>query len=310
MSAHAEPVGLPRSPAILLTLGHCRTHLGAARALYANLGAVPGVVNPASEDRPIQRVSNAPSKAHLTAGVDGGAVSVSSIRTKAWRQPRSQAAGFTLAAISDDETLARRAATVLEREGMIVTVDGAGADVAALEDLAGWPDLVLVRRGKNRPGIEHALQWAQHRLPAAARIVVLPAPETVDVAGLLAAGAQGIVHERSFERTLGPVVRAVTADCICVPAEMRHAIEAPTLSHRERQILALAVAGLTNAQIAERSCLAESTVKTHLSSAFRQLGVHSRREAASLVLSSDGPLRRTVLATLSLVETDVPSEES
>lgn len=234
---------------------------------------------------------------------------VNSLRTKAWRQPRSQTAGFTLAAISDDETLARRAATVLEHEGMIVTVDAAGPDVAALEDLDSWPDLVLVRRGENRPGIEHALQWAQHRLPAAARIVVLPAPEAVDLAGMLTAGAQGIVQERGFERTLGPVVRAVTAGCICVPAEMRHAIEAPSLSHRERQILALAVAGLTNAQIADRSCLSESTVKTHLTSAFRQLGVHSRREAASFVLSSDGPLRRTVLATLGLAETAVPTEE-
>src|SRR3954447_3975852 len=238
-----------------------------------------------------------------------GLVLADAYRTRPWRQPRSQAAGFTLAAISDDETLARRAATLLEQEGMIVTVDATGADVSALEDLVGWPDLVLMRRGENRPGLEHALQWAQHRLPAAARIVVLPAPKSVDLAAVLAAGAQGILHERSFEQTFGPVVRAVAAGCICVPADMRHAIEVPALSHRERQILALAVTGLTNAQIADRTCLAESTVKTHLTSAFRQLGVHSRREAASLVLSSDGPLRRTVLGTLGLAETVVPAEE-
>src|SRR3954469_3913052 len=137
-----------------------------------------------------------------------GLVLADAHRTRPWRQPRSQPAGFTLAAISDDETLARRAATVLEDEGLIVTIAGAAADVCDLEDLESWPDLVLVRRAANCPGIEHALQWAQQRLVAATRVVVLPAPEAVDVNGLLAAGAHGIVRERGFERTLAPLVRA------------------------------------------------------------------------------------------------------
>jgi DNA-binding NarL/FixJ family response regulator len=235
-------------------------------------------------------------------------VNVQTLRTKAWRQPTSQPAGFTLAAISDDETLARRAATALEGEGMIVMVEAAGPDVSALEDLDSWPDLVLVRRAPNRGGLERALLWTQRRLAGTMRIVVLPAPEAVDLGGLLAAGAQGIVQEQDLERTLGPVVRAVATGHICVPAEMRHAIEPPALSHRERQVLALAVAGLTNAQIAERVYLSESTVKTHLTSAFRQLGVHSRREAASLVRASDGALRRTVLVTLGSAETAASQE--
>jgi DNA-binding NarL/FixJ family response regulator len=58
--------------------------------------------------------------------------------------------------------------------------------------------------------------------------------------------------------------------------------------------------GLTNAQIADRLGLSESTVKSHLSSAFTKLGVASRAEAAALIrdrgdvpdpdaLQSDGP---------------------
>jgi DNA-binding NarL/FixJ family response regulator len=41
--------------------------------------------------------------------------------------------------------------------------------------------------------------------------------------------------------------------------------------------------GLTNAQIADQLGLSESTVKSHLSSAFTKLGVASRAEAAALI---------------------------
>ncbi len=42
--------------------------------------------------------------------------------------------------------------------------------------------------------------------------------------------------------------------------------------------------GMTNAAIAGQLYLAESTVKSHLSSAFAKLGVASRSEAATVIL--------------------------
>jgi DNA-binding CsgD family transcriptional regulator len=85
-------------------------------------------------------------------------------------------------------------------------------------------------------------------------------------------------------------------------------LESPSLSHREREILALAVGGLANREIAARLYLTESTVKTHLSWAFRRLGVHSRREAA-LVLAWDEVLRRDVLAALERSDAPIGPEE-
>jgi DNA-binding NarL/FixJ family response regulator len=199
-----------------------------------------------------------------------------------------------LAVLSDDETLAARAAATLERDGLVVRVEAAGSDLADVERFGRRPNLMLVRSG-DRPTVEAALRWARRRLPAAVVVVVLPAGEDPDAAGLLALGADGLLDEQHLDAGLGAVVRAAASGQVSVPARLRAALQPPELSRREREVLALAVAGLTNAQIAERLVIAESTVKTHLTSAFRRIGVRSRREAATLVLASDELLRRSVL---------------
>ncbi len=54
------------------------------------------------------------------------------------------------------------------------------------------------------------------------------------------------------------------------------------LSEREREVLERVAEGLTNAQIAERLNLSESTVKFHLQHIFDKLGVSNRTEAAAV----------------------------
>lgn len=52
------------------------------------------------------------------------------------------------------------------------------------------------------------------------------------------------------------------------------------LSKRERQILALVAAGMKNRRVAEKLNISELTVKVHLSSVFRKIGVRDRLQAA------------------------------
>lgn len=50
------------------------------------------------------------------------------------------------------------------------------------------------------------------------------------------------------------------------------------LTPRQREVVLAALEGLSNAEIAERLCIAEVTVKKHLSAAFQKLGVSSRAQ--------------------------------
>jgi DNA-binding NarL/FixJ family response regulator len=126
-------------------------------------------------------------------------------------------------------------------------------------------------------------------------IVIVERASTAVARRLLEAGAHGVVATDELGRTLAAAVRAVAAGLVCVPQSASDVAVPPALSIRERQVLALMVGGLSNAEIGERLYLTESTIKSHAASAFRRLGVRSRREAVALVLGSDESLRRSVL---------------
>lgn len=112
----------------------------------------------------------------------------------------------------------------------------------------------------------------------------------------LAAGIAGVVLEGQLASTLGVCLEAARAGQVCVPKQHARQVEPAALSAREKQILGLVVMGYMNGQIAEQLFLAESTVKSHLSSAFGKLGVRSRNEAVDLILDPDRGLGVGILA--------------
>jgi DNA-binding NarL/FixJ family response regulator len=115
-------------------------------------------------------------------------------------------------------------------------------------------------------------------------VVVISSPATgTGVRRALDAGADAVVFEPEIESTLAVTVLAVASGQSVVPRKLRASVERPAFSHRERQVLALVSEGLTNGEIAERLLLAQSTVKSHLSSAFAKLGIRSRKEVTALL---------------------------
>ena len=114
---------------------------------------------------------------------------------------------------------------------------------------------------------------------------------------------EGLVQDGQIEDALVPTIDAVLGEQLCVPAALRGTLAHPVFSHREKQVLELLLAGLTNGEIAAQLFLSESTVKSHLASSFRKLGVSSRAEAARCVLASESGLE---LRALSLADHTPP----
>jgi DNA-binding NarL/FixJ family response regulator len=133
------------------------------------------------------------------------------------------------------------------------------------------------------------------RLVPSPIVVVCVSIQRRELRGTLAAGAAGVALYDGLDRTLGPCLHAARTGQVCVPRGHWAQISPPVLSTREKQILGLVVMGYMNSQIAEQLFLAESTVKSHLSSAYGKLGVRSRNEAVELILNPERGLGMGIL---------------
>ena len=169
------------------------------------------------------------------------------------------------------------------------TVSGRGASVQELlaASNASPPACVVVAARRADDATVRSLRLIRSELGAAAGVITCERASGTEVRRALQLGIDGVVLNDQVEDALGLVVAAVCAGQVSVPRDRRADVGSPVLTHREKQILRLVIGGLTNGQIAARLFLAESTVKSHLSSAFGKLGVSSRNEAASLILDPD-----------------------
>lgn len=175
-------------------------------------------------------------------------------------------------------------------EGARLLADS-GLTVAPLSSRRSLPPgrqlivLLLTATGSERPDTVQAVAKRHPDLPV---LVTMPAGAGGPLLRrALRSGADGIVFDDELRRALAPTAQALLAGQLAMPRALRRHVAPRALSHREKQILLLVVQGFTNGQIAHRLCVAESTVKTHLSSAFSKLDVGSRAEAAALVLDPE-----------------------
>lgn len=160
------------------------------------------------------------------------------------------------------------------------------------------PDLMVVHCEQIGSHERTLLRELKRRHRALPLVVVCQSAEARSSRRAVDGGADGVVFAEQVATALAPTVAAVLAGQTAVPTEVRANVHKPSLSFREKQILAMVVMGLTNSQIGARLYLAESTVKSHLSSAFTKLGVGSRSEAAALILDPREPLGAGIMATI------------
>jgi DNA-binding NarL/FixJ family response regulator len=201
----------------------------------------------------------------------------------------------TLAVLAQGEASTREITDLLARDGLLVTLAFAGFTVMGLDMLAPQPDVIVIDASGDAFDTEGAIRRSRNVLSGAGIVVICTHDAQRALRRYLEAGADGIVFRDELHTNLASVVRCARAGQICVPRAARILLSPPALSYREKEVLELAAQGLTNSQIASRLFLAESTVKTHLSSAFRRLGVSSRREAAALIRIANNDMQQHLL---------------
>lgn len=105
----------------------------------------------------------------------------------------------------------------------------------------------------------------------------------------LQAGAHGFIHAGMQPTEIVRALNVARGGEIVVPRELlkdlvgdRVPVDLAVLTPRQLEILRLVSDGMTNSQIAQSLYLSEFTIKQHLRSAFKNLGVSNRTEAAML----------------------------
>jgi DNA-binding NarL/FixJ family response regulator len=226
---------------------------------------------------------------------------VSNDRTT-WPWPFGAHSDLSLVVVAPNQQAAHQAVGLLERAGLDITIELIVTGRVTFDGLTRPPDIVLIDCGIGPAGAMEAVERARREV-LGARIVVIFSEGENDPHKIFRAGAAGLVERSAAAGTLPAAVQAVAVGQLSVPLALHDLVEPPALTHREKQVLGLMAEGLTNAAIGRRLYLAESTVKTHVSNAFKRLGVRSRYEASARLLAADPALRQDLLAVLESTRT-------
>jgi DNA-binding NarL/FixJ family response regulator len=212
-------------------------------------------------------------------------MAVLSERSNGARSADSSAPELSVVLCADSAAMRRRIVYAMTEHDLQVSLTEVDdpQQLAEVEDIDA-DSIVVFACDVDLPREMAALRRLRRELREPAIVAVSPMATGTGVRRALDAGADGVVFESELESTLAVAVRAVASGQSVVPRKLRASVERPAFSHRERQVLSFVSRGLTNAQIADKLFLSESTIKSHLSSAFSKFGVRSRKEAAALFL--------------------------
>jgi len=201
--------------------------------------------------------------------------------------------------VADDQALVRAGFRMIidAQEDMCVVAE-AGDGRGAVERSRSWnPQLVLMDiRMPNVDGIEATRQLTESGNPP--RVIILTTYDLDEyVFDALAAGASGFLLKDVPPEDLVKAIRVTGAgDALLAPSITRRLIEefsrqrpvAPAthrlaaLTEREADVLRLMARGMSNAEIAGRLFLGESTVKTHVGHILDKLELRDRVQAVIL----------------------------
>ncbi|WP_425953778.1 response regulator [Xylanimonas sp. McL0601] len=195
--------------------------------------------------------------------------------------------------LADDEPLVRSGLRLIldaEPDLEVVGEAGDGGEAVALARKLR-PDVVCM--DVRMPGVDgiRATELVL-RLPDAPKVLVVTTFEHDGyVLDALTAGASGFLLKRARAEEMVQAVRTVAVgQHLLYPQALRDLVRTrprtadaePSLTPREREVLALVAEGLTNAQIAAALQVGVETVRSHVAATLAKLGARDRTQAVVL----------------------------
>ena len=192
-------------------------------------------------------------------------------------------------AIADDHGVVRDGLVGVIGSQNDMEVVGTASDGAEVVEVCrtAEPDVVLMDiEMPVLDGID-ATRAIRTEAPATAVLVLTSFSDRRRITSALDAGAVGyLLNDASAEEVLRGIRVAAEGGSPLDPRAARSLLEAQNapdplagISPREREVLVLLVDGMPNKLIAQRLGISEKTVKSHLTSIFRQIGVTDRVQA-------------------------------
>lgn len=197
--------------------------------------------------------------------------------------------------IVDDHLMVRRGLATFLRAAQDLELVGEAATGAEAIRMCerNRPDVVLMDLKMPEFDGVAATRTIRQAHPEIQVIVVTSSQEDELVSQALRAGAIGYLLKNVGVTGLADAIRAAMAGRSTLAPEATQALvrqaTAPAspgdgLTQREREVLALMVKGISNAEIAEQLILSRSTVNFHVSNVLGKLGAVSRTQAVSIAL--------------------------
>ena len=181
-------------------------------------------------------------------------------------------------------------ATLAADDELEIVATGGDASAAVRAAREHQPDLALLDVAMPGGGIEAARQ-IEAASPGTRVVMLTSSEDEDDLLAAMNAGAKGYVLKGVAGRELRSILKSVQAGEVYVAPGLAYAMirgltkprthdPIDELTSREREVLDLVGAGLSNAEIGGRLGLAEKTVKHYMTAILGKLEVGSRVEAA------------------------------
>ncbi len=238
--------------------------------------------------------------------------------TGSWHRMPKGVSGMTRVIIIEEVGLVSQCLRhVLEGESDLHVV-GTATNVESALELFGQADVALINSDLRDDGAATLLRHVRDSNLTIKPIVTNVSESDQSVVRYIEQGAAGYVPHDASVSDVVRIIRAVSMDqALLSPrvaaslmarmvtlTQMRGAPQSSSnaldsLTSREREVLALIRHGMSNAEIADHLVIELGTVKNHVHSVLKKLGVSSRRSAAALLPD-----------TVEMPETQKPARET